>query len=159
MATNINTFLFTRTNPQTKLSVIDNLSDSEILNTNIATITRIIKEAGEGKPRSRNKTLYLRRPHPGNNWNSDVEDISIYKGKLWIGFYLQYENTDTSDEAPLKDFMRPGDYRGSIERDDRYGNPRHYYFTYDSDDKVRVLRAILKEYVLTKYHDKLQSNG
>jgi len=156
--TNINQFLFTRTAPQKKLAVINNLSQYELLNVTTATITRIIKEAGYGKKGSPNKTLRL-TVTVGNDWNSDVESIYVWKGKLYIDFYLQYSNTDTSTEDTWSNFIYRGDYRGSYKYTDRYDNPQTAYFTYDEEDKARVIKAILKSYIKTKYASKLKDNG
>ncbi len=162
MRTNINVELFKRYAPKKKLELIENLSSDDLMNISTSTYERIVKETGEGawkEKRSRNKTLRIRNSlQKGNNWNSWIEDISLYKGKLYLGVYLQYENTDTSDETTAASFFRCGETRIDIRRDDRYGNPRTYYAVYDEDDKSEVARSILKEYVYTKYHEKLKKS-
>lgn len=72
-----------------------------------------------------------------------------------LDLYIQYENTDTSASVSLSDFLNKGDYRGSIVRDDRCGNPRSYYFTYTEADKARFVKQLLLEYLNCKYKDKL----
>ena len=160
MRTNINVELFKRYAPEKKLEIIDKLNSDDLMKISTATFERIVKETGKGawsEKRSRNKRLRIRSSlQKGNNWNSDIEEISLYNGKLYLGFYLQYENTDTSDETTAASFFRRGETRIDIRRDDRYGNPRTYYAIYDEDDKSEVARSILKEYVYTKYHEKLK---
>ena len=154
--------LFKRYAPEKKLEMIDKLNSDDLMNVSTATFERIVKETGEGawsEKRSRNKRLRIRSSlQQGNNWNSTIDEISIYKGKLYLGVYLQYENTDTSDETTAASFFRCGETRIDIRRDDRYGNPRTYYAVYDEDDKSEVARSILKEYVYTKYHEKLKKS-
>lgn len=128
--------------------------------TSEATITRIVKETGQRMGKTRDKSLrisYDRRA--GNNWNSTVESVDLVKGKLYIGFYIQYENTDTNTSDDYEDFFKRGNYRGEIRRLDRYGNGRTYYACYDESDKARVMKSILLEYVYSKYADKLKAEA
>lgn len=157
MTTNINRSIFSKTQPKKKLVIINSLSEAELLATSEATITKIVKEAGRKMYKSRDKQLridYDRRK--GNNWNSTVESIELIKGKLFLDFYVQYENTDTNTSEEYDDFFGRGNFRGEIRRLDRYGNGRTYYFCYDESDKARVMRSILLEYIYTKYADKLK---
>jgi len=157
MATNINQIIFTRTQPKKKLEIINSLSEAELMATTEATITKIVKEAGSRLYKSRDKQLridYDRRK--GNNWNSTVESVELIKGKLFLDFYIQYENTDTNTSEEYEDFFRRGNFRGEIRRLDRFGNGRTYYFCYDETDKAKVMKSILLEYVYSKYADKLK---
>ena len=154
---NINQFIFTRTQPKRKLEVIEKLSNDELLAVSESTVKKIIKEVGCRRYKSRDKELridYDRRV--GNNWNSTVESVDLVKGKLYIGFYIQYENTDTNTSDDYEDFFKQGNYRGEIRRLDRYGNGRTYYFCYDEGDKAKVMKSILLEYCFVKYTDKLK---
>jgi hypothetical protein len=88
---NVNNFIFTRTQPKKKLEVIEKLSNDELLAVSESTVKKIIKEVGCRRYKSRDKELridYDRRV--GNNWNSTVESIDLVKGKLYVGFYVQY---------------------------------------------------------------------
>ncbi len=152
----INQIIFTRTAPAKKVEIVENLTQAELLNILPATIARMVKEAGTRLYKSRDKELrisYERRT--GNNWNSTIEGVRNYKSSPMLDLYIQYENTDTSASVSLNDFLNKGDYRGSIVRDDRYGNPRSYYFTYTEADKARFVRQLLLEYLTRKYKDKL----
>ena len=154
---NVNNFIFTRTQPKKKLEVIEKLSNDELLAVSESTVKKIIKEVGQRYYKSRDKELridYDRRV--GNNWNSTVEHVDLVKGKLYIGFYVQYENTDTNTSEEYNDFFGSRDFRGEIRRSDRYGNGRTYYFCYDESDKARVMKSILLEYVYSKYANKLK---
>ena len=153
--TNINKELFRRTQPARKLEIIEGLTTSELLDISIETIDRIIREAGSGK--RGHKSFYLPTSmQTGNCWNSTIEGWYISCKKIYVSIYLQYANTDTSTCDLARTFLKCGSYQGSVERDDRYGNPRHYYFTYDEQDKARAIRALLKEYVERKYASKLK---
>ena len=157
MATNINTELFKRYAPKKKLEIIESLSPSELLATTPATITRIIKEAGKNRYKSRDKRLFISRDRQrGNSWNSTVEAAELLKGKVYLDVYVQYENTDTNTDYPLSSFLGRGESRVVINRDDRYGNPRTYYSHYDEESKARVIKSILLQYVYNKYEDKLK---
>ena len=72
--------------------------------------------------------------------------------------YVQFSNTDTSLTVPFNDFFRKGDFKGTIKRDDRYGNLQTYYYVYDEKDKVEVIRSFCLEYINTKYKSKLSNN-
>ena len=157
---NINQFIFSKTQPNKKLEVIEKLSNDELLAVSESTVKKIIKEVGQKRFKSRDKELridYDRRV--GNNWNSTVESIDLVKGKLYVGFYVQYENTDTNTSDDYEDFFKRGNYRGEIRRLDRFGNGRTYYFCYDESDKARVMKSILLEYVYSKYADKLKAEA
>lgn len=157
---NVNNFIFTRTQPKKKLEVIEKLSDSELLAVSESTVKKIIQEVGQRHYKSRDKELridYDRRV--GNNWNSTVESVDLVKGKLYVGFYIQYENTDTNTSDDYEDFFKRGNYRGEIRRLDRFGNGRTYYFCYDESDKARVMKSILLEYLYSKYLDKLKAEA
>ena len=157
---NVNNFIFTRTQPKKKLEVIEKLSNDELLAVSESTVKKIIQEVGQRRYKSRDKELridYDRRV--GNNWNSTIESVDLVKGKLYIGFYIQYSNTDTNTSDDYEDFFKRGNYRGEIRRLDRFGNGRSYYFCYDESDKARVMKSILLEYVYSKYADKLKAEA
>ena len=157
MATNINVELFKRYAPKKKLEVIEKLSNDELLAVSESTVKKIIQEVGQRRYKSRDKELridYDRRV--GNNWNSTVESVDLVKGKLYVGFYIQFENTDTNTSDDYDNFFKRGNYRGEIRRLDRHGNGRTYYFCYDEGDKARVMKSFLLEYVYSKYADKLK---
>ena len=148
--------IFSRTAPKKKVEIVEKLTPMELLSITTETITRMVKEAGTRLYKSRDKELrfsYERRT--GNNWDSTIEGVRNYKGKPVLNIYYQYENTDTNTSVSLEDFLKRGDYRGSVVRDDRYGNPRSYYFTFSSTDKARFVRRLLLEYLYSKYADKL----
>lgn len=152
----INKIIFSRTAPAKKVEIIENLTETELLSITPATIVKMIKEAGTRLYKSRDKEMrisYERRT--GNDWNSTVEGVRNYKGNPMLDLYIQYENTDTSTSVRLDDFLKHGDYRGSIVRNDRCGNPRSYYFTYTTADKARFVKSVLLEYINRKYKDKL----
>lgn len=153
---NINEFLFTRTSPKKKLEVIEGLTQSQLFSITEESAKRIIKEIGRGWPKSRSKTLKLSSVHQtGNSWNSTIESWDLFKGKVWIDFYVQYENTDTNNSDTFSNFMCRGEYLGQLHREDRYGNPKTYYYRYDEGAKARAIRALLLEYIHTKYAEKL----
>lgn len=152
----INKIIFSRIAPRKKVEIVENLTQTELLSITSATISKMIKEAGTRLYKSRDKELRISyESRTGNSWNSTVEGVRNCKGNPMLDLYIQYENTDISTSVSLSDFMNSGDYRGSIERDDRYGNPRSYYFTYSSADKARFVRQLLLEYLNRRYKDKL----
>jgi hypothetical protein len=159
MKTNINQEIFKRYKPKKKLSIIEALTQDELLAITPATITRIIKETGEPYYKSRrNKSICVRRViRTGNNWNSEFTGMELLKGKLYVSLYVQYSNTDTTECIPYSEFMRDADrFRGTIKTTDLYGNPQTYYYFYDNADRARAVKSLLLEYVYTKYLDKLK---
>ena len=159
MKTNINLELFKKYAPKHKLEIIDSLTQEELLAITQAIIIRMVKEAGELHYESKRdkKLIVSRERRTGNNWNSEFTEVDLLKGKLYVNFYIQYENTDTMDCIPYGEFMRDKDrFRGTIKTTDRYGNPQTYYYFYDNEDRARAIKSLLLEYVYTKYHDKLK---
>ena len=157
---NINELIFSRTQPQKKIDIINALSEDELLSTSEATIKRIVKDAGRRMWKTRDKGLRISHERrAGNAWNSLIEAVELIKGRLYLEVYLQYENTDTSTSEEYDDFFRNGNFRGEVRRLDRYGNGRTYYFLYNLSDKASVMKSILLEYVYTKYADKLSKQA
>lgn len=157
--TNVNIELFKRTSPVKKIEIVKNLTQTELGILTEETILRIVKETGRRRRGTRDYEFYVNPDRrKGNNWNSVVEGIWIYKGKLSVMVYVQFENTDTSMIIPFNDFFKKGDFRGTIKRDDRYGNPQTHYYVYDERDKAEVLRSFCLEYINTKYKSKLSTN-
>jgi len=150
---NINEIIFTRTAPTKKIEIVKGLYQGELLSVSPDTIKRIIREVGSKKYKSRDKSLRI--SGVGNNWNSTFDGVETCKGSLYVELYLQYENTDTSTSVSFEKFFCKGEYTGSVERTDRFGNPRHYYFTYTEADKAECVRMVLLEYINIKYKDRL----
>ena len=154
--TDVNIEFFKRTAPERKMEIGKNLTQTELYGISEATILRIVKEAGRRNPGTRNYEFYI---HPdrrvGNHWNSEVEGLWLYKGKLHVMVYIQLDHTDCEKTVPYDDFFRNGEYRGTVIREDRYGNPQTHYYVYDEKDKAEVLRSICLEYIHTKYKSKL----
>ena len=156
----VNTVLFKRTSPVKKIEIIDNLTHEELSRVSEETILRIAKEIGRRRKGSRDYEFYINPDRrKGNNWNSLIEGLWLYKGKLSVMVYVQFDNTDSSLIVPFKDFFRKGDYRGTIKREDRYGNPQTHYYMYDEKDKAEVVRSYCLEYVHTKYKSKMNMNN
>ena len=153
---NINEFIFSRTQPQKKIDTINALTQDELLSIREETVKRIVKEAGGKIWKTRDKRLRISQERrAGNAWNSSVDEVQLIKGKLYVEIYLQYENTDTSTSEEYDEFFRQRNFRGEVQRLDRHGNGRTYYFLYDTSDKASIIKSILLEYVYRKYADKL----
>lgn len=157
--TNVNIELFKRTAPMKKIEIINNLTQDELLGISEETILRIVKETGRRMTGSRNYEFYV---HPdrrkGNDWNSVIEGIWLYKGKLSIITYVQMDNTDNSLIVPFNDFFNEGTFRGLINGTDFYGNIQTEYFVYGKRAKSAVIRSFCLEYINTKYKSKLNNN-
>lgn len=146
----INKIIFSRTAPAKKVEIVNNLIIPELLSINYATILRVVKETGTKQSNSRNRTFRMGRP-VSNEWNAEFEGVNLYRGKLIADIYLQYYSTDTNVSIPFEDFLKKGDFRGSITRTDRYGNPQTHYFTFREIDKAIVLGRLLMDYLNRKY--------
>lgn len=151
---NINKIIFSRMAPAKKVGIVKNLTIPELLSINYATILRVVKETGTRQSNSRNKTLSMTRP-VSNDWNAEFEGVNLYRGKLLADIYLQYDSTDTNVIVPFEEFLKKGDFRGSITRTDRYGNPQTHYFTFREIDKAIILGKLLMDYLYRKYKDTL----
>lgn len=155
----VNIELFKRTTPVKKIEIIENLKQDELLGISKETILRIVKETGRRKTGSRNYEFYV---HPnrrrGNDWNSIIEGIWLYKGKLSLITYIQLDDTDTTVIVPLNDFFKEETFRGSIKTEDFYGNIQTEYFVYGKRAKAEVIRSFCLEYINTKYKSKLSNN-
>ena len=157
--TNINTELFKRTSPVKKIEIIKNLKQDELLGISKETIIRIVKEIGRRKTDSRNYEFYVTpERRRGNDWNSFIEGLWLYKGKLSLITYIQLDDTDTTVIVPLNDFFKEETFRGSIKTEDFYGNIQTEYFVYGKRAKAEVIRSFCLEYVNTKYKSKLSNN-
>ena len=146
---NVNIELFKRTSPVKRIETVRNLTQVELAGISEETILRIVKEVGRRNSGTRN---YRRT---GNRWNSEVEGLWLYKGKLHVMVYIQLDHTDCEKTVPYDDFFRKEEYRGAVIREDRYGNPQTCYYVYDEKDKAEVIRSICLEYIHTKYKSKL----
>ena len=152
----VNIELFKRTSPVRKIEIIRNLTQVELAGISEETILRIVKEVGRRNSGTRNYEFYI---HPdrrtGNRWNSEVEGLWLYKGKLHVMVYIQLDHTDCEKMIPSDDFFKEGEYRGTVIREDHYGNPQTHYYVYDEKDKAEISRNLCLEYVHTKYKSKL----
>ena len=156
MAVNINLELFKRYAPKKKLEIINNLTTTELLNTTTETIKRIVKEAGKSIGKSRDKTLRINRDRQaGNDWNSTVEAVEYVKGNLYLNIYFQMDSTDTNICVKHEVFFNDDEYHGKHYTTNYYGDSVPHYYTYDKQDKAKVINSILLDYVHTKYADKL----
>ena len=154
--TNINLELFKRYAPKKKLEIIESLNQTELLAITPKTVTRIVKEAGDGKKGSPNKYLKIRPSlRKGNNWNSTFEGVGVHSKKLYVSLYIQMDSTDTENSEYYSKFFSGERYRGTCQESDRYGNPNYHYFFYDDEDRAACIKSILLEYIYTKYADKL----
>lgn len=101
--TNINIEIFKRTAPVKKIEIIKNLTQDELSRLSEETILRIVKETGRRIRGTRDYEFYVNPDiRKGNNWNSVVEGIWLYKGKLSVMVYVQFDNTDTSLIVPFQ---------------------------------------------------------
>ena len=134
---NVNIELFKRTTPVKKIEIIENLTQTELGRVTEETILKIVKETGRRRKGTRDYEFYINPDRrKGNNWNSVVEGLWLYKGKLSVMVYVQFDNTDTSLIVPFQYFFKKGDFRGTVKRDDHYGNPQTHYYVYDEKDKA-----------------------
>lgn len=150
-----NTIFFTRTAPAKKVEIANSLTEAELLSTSIDTIKRMVMEAGEKNKYSKVWSKRLCINNVGNDWNSTIEMVEVFVKKITLDFYIQYENTDTNTTEDLSKFLARGDYRGSVNRSDRRGNPRTYYFNYSQRQKAEFVRAIIMRYLQVKYAGKI----
>ena len=154
--TNINIELFKRYAPTKKLEIINSLTENELMAVTQATIMKIVRETGTNRYKSRNKELFIGRDRrAGNDWNSTIENISLVKDSLFLDAYVQMDDTDTNIAVAWTDFFRNSEYRGTAYETNRYGDDIPHYFRYGREEKAKVIKSILLEYVHTQYKEKL----
>lgn len=151
----VNNIFFTRFAPAKKMEIVNSLSETELLAINIETIKRMVIEVGTKNEYSKVWSKRLVVKNAGNDWNSDIIDVELTRSKVVIDFYVQFSNTDTNTCVECSEFLRRGEYRGSIKHSDRYGNPQTYYYIYSQSDKAKFVKALVVAYLTKKYADKL----
>lgn len=149
--TDINKELFRRTSPSTKMAMINNLSSSDFLMVSENTMRKVFRNMGHIKvipiKDKRNDEQI------GNNWNSNINAISIERGKIFIYLYVQYYNTDTVIPVRFSNFMRKGDFVGNIQYSDIHGYQHIENYRYSESIKSKIVKAALEYYVHTKFDD------
>ena len=77
---NVNIELFKRTTPVKKIEIIENLTQTELGRVTEETILKIVKETGRRRKGTRDYEFYINPDRrKGNNWNSVVEGLWLYK--------------------------------------------------------------------------------
>ena len=132
----INTYLF---NPNVKGAdkaiTIKNMTAKEVRQVNATTMFAIVKQcSSEGDFR------VARERRKGNNWNSEVEGLHIYKNRLYIDIYVQNQSTDTSYSEDIGKFFSGSSYLAYVGR-------LGVYVNYSDEKRVEVMRSFLLEYV------------
>ena len=81
--TNINIELFKRYAPTKKLEIINGLNEKELMAITQSTIIKTIRESGRNIYKSRDKELVIASERrAGNDWNSKIEDVTLFKGHM-----------------------------------------------------------------------------
>ena len=147
----INEYLFSESPIQEKKEIVESLSIKELGSVNSDALKRIIREVGNNIGKSRAKELKIAsEKRPGNEWNSWFEGIGFNNGKGYVILYVQFSNTDTTLIEDLDKFLCKGDFKGSVQWTDRYGNPQTSYFRYSEVQKLRCIQSVLMEYIERK---------
>ena len=96
---NVNIELFKRTSPERKIELIRKLTQAELSGISESTLLRIVKETGRRIKGSRNYEFYVNPDRrEGNNWNSMVEGVWLYRGKLHVMVYVQLDYVYDEEE-------------------------------------------------------------
>lgn len=148
---NINTFIFSKNSCKKKLEVVKNLREDQLLEIELGTIRKMLRTAGRISSSYGKSRCFRLRDKPGNNYNSVVESVSLYKDMLYVSICVQLINTRTSINERMNVFFANNEYNGSAIDYDRDGNPRTLYFTYLQHERAEVIRSILIEYIYHKY--------
>ncbi len=133
MKTTLNGILFGVGNHHTRVARITNLTCDELMAISESTIIKIIEQAGE------NNTLAIRsRFRKGNNCNSEIENVHIHNGSVFVTLTILGDSTDTSISERFATFFRRGEYVSSANR-------LNIFIDYKESDKAEVMRSILLE--------------
>lgn len=126
--------------PKEKLEAIKAIPMNDLLARDMIDVMKsIIKECGNKDDEFRIKP----ERRAGNNWNSLVDGIRLYQGRIIVDVYVQNSSTDTNTPEYYTDLL-VGTGKGWVES--RLG-----YTSYYANDKANVVRSILSEYVYYKY--------
>lgn len=154
----INIELFKRRTAKKRIEILDSLTTEELKMVKKSTILRCVKEAGErafGKSRSKFKALYLVN-EVGNNWNSRVTSVENCRNDVvFLNIYIQGDDTDTTDCCKWEQFadfrynnITAGTLTESFSNDYSHTVPA----TYNTEERVEIIREILKSFVYRKYN-------
>lgn len=148
----VNKEIFRRFGVKNKIKMIASFTTDELLRIKPETVKTLIVRVGSGASNSRNKHLSIpSRRRVGNDWNSHVDSVYVYRKVIYLSFYLQYDNTDTTDVERLEIFLYGSTFEGAYEYDDGNGHIQTAYYRYNREQKAEVIRSILYAFVDAKY--------
>ena len=157
----INIELFKRYSPLRKKDIINNLTDEELLSLKEKSVLKIIKEVGFKRNKNDKRLMIDLKRRAGNDWNSVVQAVEYFKVSschnchLFLNVYVQMDSTDTDEIVTWTEFFKKGEFRGTCYEMNRYGDSVPHYYRYSNEEKAKVVKSILLEYIYTKYKDKL----
>ena len=142
--TKLEEVLFTNGDLSEKVSFINDMVVSELMEVKKPLVKSIVEKCGE------NGTLWIdRKRRVENGWNSSVDNVSVYNGDVYVEIYVQDAHTDTSMSEEFNKFFRKGEY---FSRDNRL----NVGVDYKEGQKAEVMRSILLECVYQQFCDEVQ---
>lgn len=138
MAT-LNDILFKAGNYDEKKSYIDNMLVDYLMQVPKSVVRTIVEKAGNEYGKLNIRSDFRK----GNEWNSEIEGVSISKDDVFLFVYIQTDKTDTTEGEHFDKFFRRGEYCSD---DNRFG----ITIDYTESQKAEVMRSILLQciYVL-----------
>lgn len=125
-----------------KKSYIDNMLVDELMQVSKSIVKSIIIKAGNDYGRF----CIGKKFRKGNEWNSEIESVSLSKDNVFVDVYIQTDKTDTTESEYFDSFFRRGEY---YSRDNRF----NMGVDYKESQKAEVMRSILLECVYRLFSD------
>lgn len=164
---NLNTELFRKTAPQTKLKLIAEATIAELGNVSQDTIVRCVKEAGsptysmKGKTKTSYKTLWCE--YTSNGWDAGFRKVTISGRSHILNFEFEgvIDNQWTDSDGHYHDMNwrelknLNSSIRKEVKYTDVYDRLHHHDFNWSYEKRMECIRTILRTYIENKYKDKL----
>ena len=128
-----------------EIEKIKSMSLDELFSIKSSYIKSLIEELGKNEMNINSKF------REGNNWNSEVENIYILNGRVYVTLYVQNLSTDTSMSDLFDKFFIRGRYVSSNNRLDAK-------VVYNVEDKAECLKSILIQFAYHKYSDEARKS-
>ena len=138
----LNDILFGSGSYEDKRTFIENMGVDALMQVSKPLVTSIVEKAGDKFGNLRIMVEFRK----GNHWNSEVNDVCLVSGKLFVDIYVQNTKTDTTMSEYFDKFFRRGEY---FSQDNNLNAP----VDYKESQKAEVMRSILLQCVYNLFSD------
>lgn len=125
-----------------KKSLIEDMLVDELMRVHKSLVKSIVEKVGDKYGKMSIRAEFRR----GNDWDSEIEGVSVSKGDVFVDVYIQTTKTDTTYCEYFDKFFRRGEYYSD---DNRF----HMGVDYKESQKAEVMRSILLQCVYNLFSD------